>query len=103
MITLRVVTEIDPDRRQEFLLAIKTFQRLSQGDMHRFYQSLDSEDCYFLLLDCDDSDQLEEYLASSQFQFFSGAAKVLGRIVDAEIISASKVTPIPNLVSGSRF
>jgi hypothetical protein len=102
MLTLRVVTEIDPDKRLEFHQAIKTFQRLSKGDLHRFYQSLDSEDSYCLLMDCDESEQLDEYLASSQFQFFSGAASVLGEIVNAEIITASEVTPIPKLVSGRR-
>jgi hypothetical protein len=103
MFTLRVVAEIDPDKRLEFIQAIKTFQQLSEGDLHRFYQSLDSEDSYCLLMDCDESQDLEEYLESSQFQFFRGATSVLGKIVDAEIITASKVTSIPNLVSGSRW
>ena len=102
MLTLRIVAEIDADKTLEFHQAIRTFQELSKGDLHRFYQSLDSEDSYCLLMDCDESEQLEEYLASSQFQFFRGAAIVLGRIVDAEIITASEVTPIPNLVSGRR-
>jgi hypothetical protein len=97
MLTLRVVAEIDPDKRQEFTQAIRTFQQLSKGDVHRFYQSLDTEDSYCLVMDCDGSQQLEEYLASSQFQFFSGAASVLGKIVDAEIITASEVTPISSL------
>ena len=99
MLTLRVVTEINPDKRLEFQQAIRTFQKLSEGDLHRFYQSLDSEDSYCLLMDCEKSEQLDEYLASSQFQFFSGAASVLGRIVDAEIITASEVTPISSLSS----
>lgn len=99
MITLRVVAEIDPNKRLEFHQAIKTFQQLSEGDLHRFYQSLDVEDSYCLLLDCDDSQQLEDYLASNQFQFFSGATSVLGRIVEAQIITATNVTPISNLMS----
>jgi len=99
MLTLRVVTEVDPDKKQEFHQAIKTFQRLSEGDLHRFYQSLDSEGSYCLLMDCDESQDLDEYLASSQFQFFAGAASVLGRIVDAEIITASEVCPISDFLS----
>jgi hypothetical protein len=102
MLTLRVVADIDPDKRLEFHQAIKTFQKLSEGDLHRFFQSVDKEDSYCLLMDCQGSEQVEAYLASSQFQFFSGAASVLGEIVTAEIITASEVTPIPNLVSGRR-
>ena len=96
---LRVLTEIDPDKRQEFLQAIRTFMRLSKGDKHCLYNSVDSENSYCLLVDCDGQKQLEAYLESSQFQFFSGAASVLGRIVDAEIIDSREVTPIPNLMS----
>ena len=99
MFTLRVVAEIDPDKRLEFIQAIKTFQQFSEGDLHRFYQSLDSEDSYCLLMDCDESQDLDEYLASSQFKFFAGAASVLGRIVDAEIITASEVSPISDFSS----
>ncbi len=100
MLTLRVVAAIDPDKRLEFHQAIRTFQQLSKGDFHRFYQSLDSEDHYCLLLDCEEPKHLEEYLASRQFQFFAGAASVLGTILEAEIITASEVTPISNLSSG---
>jgi hypothetical protein len=102
MLTLRVVAEIDPNKRQEFLQAMKTFQELSEGDRYHLYSELDSENSYCLELDREKKAQLEEYLESCQFQFFSGAVTVLGAIVDAEIITASEVTPIPDLVSGSR-
>ena len=99
MLTLRLVAEIDPTKRLEFHQAIRTFRKLSEGDLHRFYQSLDSEDSYCLMIDCEESQQLAEYLASSQFQFFIGAASVLGRIADAEVITASEVSRLSSVVS----
>jgi len=99
MLTLRVLTKIDPEKRLEFLQAMRTFRQLSKGDKHSLYNSVDEEDLYCLLMDWDGQKQLDEYLGSSRFQFFSGAASVLGRIVNAEIITAGEVTPIPNLMS----
>ena len=99
MLTLRVLAKIDPDKRLEFLQAMKTFRQLSQGDEHSLYNSVDEEDIYCLLMDWDGQKQLDEYLGSSRFQFFSGAASVLGSILNAEIITAGEVTPIPNLMS----
>jgi quinol monooxygenase YgiN len=99
MLTLRILTKVDPEKRLEFLQAMKTFRQLSEGDKHSLYNSVDEEDLYCLLMDWDGQKQLDEYLGSSRFQFFSGAASVLGRIVNAEIITAGEVYPLPNLVS----
>ena len=100
MLTLRVLTKIDPEKRLEFLQAMKTFRQLSQSDEHSLYNSVDEEDVYCLLMDWDGQKQLDEYLGSSRFQFFSGAASVLGRIVNAEIITAGEVCPLSKLISG---
>ena len=98
MLTLRVLTKIDPEKRLELLQAMKTFRQLSKGDQHSLYNSVDEEDLYCLLMDWEGQEQLDEYLDSSRFQFFSGAASVLGKIVDAEIIAAGVVSPLSKLI-----
>ena len=100
MLTLRVLTKIDPEKRLEFLQAMRTFRQLSKGDKHSLYNSVDEEDLYCLLMDWEEQEQLDEYLESSRFQFFSGAASVLGRIVEAEIIAAGEIFPLSKLISG---
>ena len=100
MLTLRVLTRIDPEKRLEFLQAMRTFRQLSKDDKHSLYSNVDEDDLYCLLMDWEGQEQLDEYLVSSRFQFFSGAATVLGTIVDAEIIAAGVVSPLSKLISG---
>ena len=99
MLTLRVLTKVDPEKRLEFLQAMKTFRQLSKDDKHSLYINVDEDDLYCLLMDWEGQEQLDEYLGSSRFQFFSGAATVLGEIVDAEIIAAGVVSPLSKLIS----
>lgn len=92
MLILRIQIEIHSEKRQEFLHAMKLFREMSDvgGSSESILtSSLADDHCLFLWKECKTEDQLKDYLQSSAFQFFKGAVAVLGKRVDARVLSAA--------------
>jgi hypothetical protein len=96
MMELRVLVEVTAGKRQEFLQAMKSFLEMSAsvGEEQFVYRRMDSDNMYCLMLERESREEIETFMESSRFQFFSGAADVLGEILEARVVEASEVNPL---------
>jgi len=92
VLILRIQIEIQSEKRQEFLHAMKLFREMSgsgESSQPILTSSLADDNCLFLWMECKTEDQLKGYLQSSPYQFFKGAVAVLGRLVDSRVLRAT--------------
>ena len=94
---LQVVVDVDEAKKQEFLLALKSFAKMShfdESDRYSLYQRLGSENTFCDLCYLDTKNEMDAYLQSNLFQYFLGAVKVLCTKVDSKVLQIDQTEMI---------
>jgi hypothetical protein len=99
-VLLQVIAEVNEGKEKEFVLALKSFAKLShfsEAEGHLLYQSLDADNTFCFMRYLDSKDEMDVYLHSNSFQYFMGAIKVLCKSVDGKIVDIKGVETVRQL------
>lgn len=82
MITMTVVVKVKPEKREEFLQAVRSLNgdREKQEGLRKFtlYQENDDPTGFSLIYEWEAKEDLGRYLGAEKFKVLLGALKVLG-------------------------
>jgi len=83
MVTMTVVVKVRPEKREEFLQAMRSLssaREKQKGGLRKsiLYQEIDDQTGFSLVYEWETKEDLERYLGGEQFRVLLGALKVLG-------------------------
>jgi len=90
MVTLRLSVRIAPEKRHEFIQSLTAmgFATEQNPGSRMAYQSLADENLFCCYEDWGSKAELDQYLASHEYNVFSGALKVLGGVEESCVLES---------------
>lgn len=105
MTTITAVVKVKPEKREEFLQAMRTLNsdREKQEGLRKFtlYQEVDDQTRFRLIYEWETEEDCKRYLSAEKFRVLLGALKVLGE--KSEIRYDQVFEKFPDLARGSRW
>ena len=96
LIGLRILLQIDPDKRHEFIQSARLLlpQRTDNGNRCRclLLQAVDDENRFCMIVEYERNEKLLAYLHSDRYRALLGAATVLGMSNDLDIVEYQPVS-----------
>lgn len=98
MVIIKIRTIISPEKKREFEQAVQYIigNKMKQkiGVLRHMYQACDDPLSYFYFEEWESNENINEYLSSDEYKSLLGAMDFLGQVIEAQIITTSKIENI---------